>query len=123
MLDLSKYLSSKARYKILEVLSQQRTALPLRHIAEITDLPVHSVELALKGLVRQRIVRSKREKRFKCFELKSDQPDTVVLRDLFAFLQVKRMERRAQEYNQRAQASLRFVQDAETLWQNVRLKK
>jgi DNA-binding transcriptional ArsR family regulator len=57
---LSLLFSSSAKFETLRLLSQRSSPLPLRHIAELTDLPIRSVEIAVSALCKQKVLRRQR---------------------------------------------------------------
>jgi DNA-binding IclR family transcriptional regulator len=62
-------LSSAAKLKILKVLNNQSTPLRLRQIAYLSELPVRSVQLALKSLLEAKVLAAKKGAGIKAFIL------------------------------------------------------
>ncbi len=120
MTDLSPYFSSQAKYKVLEVLSRQVGPIPLRHVAHLTRLPVHSIELALKALVKDRIVRQRRNARYSLFEMNQARSESKTVQALFQFLSDRALEERASSYGKKAVAALRFVIESTDLLRKAR---
>ena len=59
-IELSQIFSSQARTRTLETLYYQPQGIPLRHVGYLAELPVFSIECALKKLLKERIVKKKK---------------------------------------------------------------
>ncbi|MBN8555134.1 MAG: hypothetical protein J0L93_06805 [Deltaproteobacteria bacterium] len=111
-LQISDVISSKARFKVLKCLEQQFEPISLREVISLTELPIRSVELALKSLVKERILKDYRKKRSHLFQLREDHLLTPSIKSIFQALRNTELEQRAKTYTKEANKALAFAQSA-----------
>lgn len=121
MQDLSDIFSSKARFRILQCLVAQSTPLPLRQIAGLTNLPVRSVELALRGLTKERLLRSQRNKRNHLFEFRHDHILSKDVQALFSALTQQNIKKRSYDLKSEARKALSFADSALKLFHKAKV--
>ena len=108
-MDLSSYFSSRAKYKILELLANEGIEFRLRQVSGFLDLPVRSVELGLRHLERDKLVKKKITRGYTYFLLNEKHPASGWIRKLFQFIRLKKLEERSGEYVRTAHAYLNFL--------------
>lgn len=122
MLDFSTIFSSRAKYLVLRVLSIQSQPIPLRHIAYLTELPVFSVQTALKQLAAERVVNRSRRKRFVLFMLNPMKEGVELIKDFFSMLRKADIEQRAKTYHEKANSVLTFSAEMHEIFSKARAK-
>jgi len=120
MFDLSQIFSSKARTKILMTLFQQDQPIPLRHVAYLCEIPVYSVQCALKQLTREKIVFRKRDGRHLLFGLNKQNPNYSFLAGIFLFAVNFKVRARAENYSKRASSTLKFISSSREFFKKVK---
>lgn len=112
MLDLSEIFSSRATTKILQTLNQQQSAIPLRHIAYLSGLPLFSVQRALKQLVQKKIIKRKNKNNYSLFTLNPSHPCYVFLSKIFVLENQYKIHAKSKSFNKIAQNVILFCADA-----------
>jgi hypothetical protein len=115
---LAKYFSSEAKFRILDVLSSQTTPIPLRHISYLAELPVRSVELALKSLSTEKLVLKEKRARYVLFGLNRSHPAAETIIALFEFLRNRELVARSAQYHSRGEGALVFASETHELYRN-----
>ncbi len=117
--SLALVLSSAAKFKVVGLLCERSSPLPLRHVSYLTGLPVRSVELAVASLYKQEVVRRRRSSRQVQFSINDQHPLTPLLREIFALV---REHENAQRTNldAKARSVLSFVDSANDLFLKVK---
>jgi DNA-binding transcriptional ArsR family regulator len=116
-------LTSKAKAIILRTLYFQPKAIPLRHIAYLSDLPIFSVQHAIKSLLDNGIVSRKKEGNNVLFELNRGNPLYTTLQQFFIIELNNRIVADAKIYYHKAKAALDFANAANILLKRVRQKR
>lgn len=83
MSDLTDIFSSKASVKVLRFLSFQSQPVPLRHISDLTDLPVYSVQHCLRALLIEEFITEKKKGQYRLFSLNQKHKSYDFLIDVF----------------------------------------
>ena len=108
MFDLDQIFSSKAKIKVLRVLYYHSEPLLLRHVARIADLPVYSIQRALKQLLDDQIIIKKKKKHYTYYTLNKNHPSYEFIVDIFK-LQIEYQGRsRSKLYHDKAKRVLKF---------------
>ena len=109
MKNMSAIFTSKARVKILRTLCFQEQAIPLRHLAYLSDLPVFSVQNALKAFVSEGlIVRTERDNNV-LFELNPSDVFYPLMRQIFHLETGYHIRSEAKKYFAKAAQVLQFA--------------
>lgn len=116
-------LTSKAKVIILRTLYYQPHAIPLRHIAYLSDLPIFSVQHAIKSLLDNRIISRRKKGNNVLFELNRKNPFYTTLKQFFIIEINNRIVAEAKLYYQKAQETLAFANAANILFKRARQKR
>lgn len=116
-------LTSKAKIVILRTLYFQPAAIPLRHIAYLSDLPIFSVQRALTSLLGDRIVSKSKRGNNVLFELNRKNPLYQTLEQFFMIEINNRIVAESKTYYQKAKAALDFANAANILFKRARQKR
>jgi len=106
--ELSRILSSNARFRVLQVLVPLPEGMGLRELERATHLNIRSVQLATQGLVRERILKKDRRGHFR---LNSRLPIAVKIKKLFIFLRDEQIRERAQKFSTRAKQVIQLSEE------------
>lgn len=112
MLDLSAIFTSKARVKILRILFYHEQSLSLRHISNLSQMPVFSIQRALAQLVEEKIITRKKTKNAKFYSLKRDHQAYGLLVQVFNLEMKNKIRFQSCQYDRKAQSVLNFVSSA-----------
>jgi len=121
--DIFDILTSRARVKILRTLYFQLQPIPLRHIAYISDLPIFSVQNAIKSLSGDGIVNRRNSDNCVLFELNKKDPLYPVLEQFFIIEINNRIFTEAKTYYQKARQTLEFANAANIIFRHAKRKK
>lgn len=121
--DISKILSSRARFRILEVLCSFRSPLPLRHLEALTGLAIRSIQVAAAGLEEEGVILAQRRARSVRYFFNNRHPAFSVIQEVFAVTTRNQILRRSARYHRAAQASLRFSTEAQMLLRRSNVKR
>lgn len=109
--DIVDILSSRARILCLKVLVEFGDGLTLREIESLSGLQIGSVQQAIRGLVKDRIVRmSKSQKRY-YFSLSVHEPRYRALVEIFRILEADRVSQRSLADARDGRLVLKFCSD------------
>lgn len=115
--------TSRAKAVILRTLYFQPGAIPLRHIAYLSNISLFSVQRALTSLLNDGIVhRSKRDNNI-LFELNKINPLYPTLAQFFTIEANNRIAVEAKTYYRKARAALEFAHAAHILFRRARQKR
>jgi hypothetical protein len=117
---LSQLFAYPARTEVAGTLFFQPGELGLRQIALITGLQVRSVELALKDLQRDRLVRRRKSVNRVFFALNRSHPDYPLLACVFDAAASHRIREFSARLGQRPKELLRFVVTANRMVDHAR---
>ncbi len=120
MIDLAEIFSSKARTKVLRTLYYQAEPIPLRHVATISDLPVFSIQCALKALVGEKIIKRKKRKKYTLFSLNEDHPCYQFLSKVFHLEMTSCLQADSDQYHKKAKSVLAFAASARRLFRQIK---
>lgn len=123
MNDIFDIFTSKARVKILRTLYFQLQAIPLRHIAYMSDLPIFSVQNAVKSLLNDKIISETKEVNYVLFELNRRNPFYALLEQFFIIEINNRICMEAKTYYQKARQALEFANAANTIFKRAKQKR
>ena len=105
-------LNSTARTEVLRALACQPDAVGLRQAARIAGVLPHSAELALAGLVREKLVRRKRSSTRVLYRLNRDHADIPMLEAVFAAAAQGCIQAQSRLLDERARTILPFIREA-----------
>lgn len=105
-------LRSAARTEILRALACQPDSLGLRQAARIAGVLPRSAELALEGLVRDKLVTRKRSAARVFYRLNQDHADVPMLEAVFAAAAQGFVRTQNRSLDERARAILPFIGEA-----------
>lgn len=109
--DIVDILSSRARILCLKVLVEAGDGLTLREIESLSGLQIGSVQQAIRGLSKDRIVRlSKTQKRYS-FDLSIHDSRYGALVEIFRILEADQVSKRSSTYARDGQLILKFCSD------------
>lgn len=115
--------SSKSRVKILRTLFFQPQAIPLRHIAYISDLPIFSVQNAVKSLLNDKMITKIVKENYVLFELNKKNSLYTVIEQIFLIEIDNRICMEAKTYYQKAKRALEFASAANIIFKHAKKKK
>ncbi len=111
MIDFSTIFSSRAKYLVLRVLALHTQPVPLRHVAYLAELPVFSVQVALKQLLKDKLIKRNEKKRFVVFTLNQLHECFVFIRKVFALERETIFEKPTKYDHKHAQSALVFADE------------
>ena len=117
---ISDILSSSAKLKVLETLNYQTSPCGLREIAYSSELPLRSVELALKSLLKAKIVSRKKLGKYFAFSINKKHLYYPALNKLFVECMKVELSQRALSYSKKAKSSLKFINDTHKMFDEIR---
>lgn len=101
----------------------QPQAIPLRHIAYLSSLPIFSVQHAIKSLLESRILHKREEGNNVLFEINRKSLLYATLEQFFIIELNNRIVAEAKTYYQKAKAVLNFANTANALLKRARQKR
>lgn len=107
--------TSRARGRILRTLYFQKTPIPLRHVALISDLPVYSVQNALTSLQDEKLVHRFDMGNNALFELNPHHPLHPILTQLFVTETNAQIRESAALFQHKAKHCLNFASSTQKL--------
>jgi DNA-binding transcriptional regulator GbsR (MarR family) len=107
--------TSRARGRILRTLYFQKTPIPLRHVALISDLPVYSVQNALATLRDEEIIHRIDMDNNALFELNTKHPFYPILTQLFTAETNAKIQQAAELSQHKAEHCLNFASSTQKL--------
>jgi len=111
-MKLGALLASPARIEVLRALVCQPGSAGLRQVARIAGVHPHSAELALAGLIRERLVKRERTPSRVLYTLIREHADVPVLEAVFTAAAQVSIKARSRSLNERARAILPLVRQA-----------
>ena len=114
--SLSDFFASRSQFKVLELLCSRTTPIPLRHVAELTELHVHSVENALKDLLGKKAVLKRRDRQYVVYSLNKTAPEASLISEIFALIR----KHKQQEVVPKATDLLDFIDSTHALLDRAR---
>lgn len=109
MTELSQLFSSPARIDVLETLFHQPGEVGLRQIARISGLHLRSVQLALKSLQADHLIRRRKSGARVFFKLNREHPTQELLTTIFRAAESHRIKARAETLQSRGKEVMAFV--------------
>ncbi|MBI2341008.1 MAG: hypothetical protein HYU99_11690 [Deltaproteobacteria bacterium] len=101
--------SSRARVRVLRALYYQEAPVPLRHAAYLAQMPVFSIQRALKQLTEEKLVIRKRKRNYRLFSLNRAHPCHPFLSRVFNLERESRFALAPNRYDQKAKSLLAFI--------------
>ena len=117
---LTELFSSSAKTEVLQILYDLEKPTALRQIAELSTTALCSVDLALKNLLEQGVVRVKRKTNRTLYSLDPSSELYPLLVSVCRAAEEASLSARALEYELRAAETLQFVSSSVEFLQNVR---
>jgi DNA-binding transcriptional ArsR family regulator len=115
--------TSRARVLILRTLYFQEDPIPLRHVSEISNLPVRSVQNALNALLEEAIINRSEKDNNTLFELNKEHASYDVLEQIFILEMNARIYSEAASFCQKAKRALEFASAANTIFKRAKQKR
>lgn len=120
MKTLGKLLGSSARTDILCALCYQTEAVGLRQVARIADVQPHSADLALQGLVREKLVTCVKSSARNAYRLNHHHPHSSVLLAMFDAVARAKRDIGRPALSKRALILLPFIEEAKAMLSHAR---
>ena len=120
MKTLGILLGSAGRTEILRALLWQPGSVGLRQVARLAGVHPHSAEVALAGLVRERLVRRRRASSRTRYELNRTHADVTVLEATFLAAARAVISARSRSLDERARSILPFIRQATQMLTHAR---
>lgn len=120
MVDFSTIFSSRAKYLVLRVLALHTQPVPLRHVAYLAELPVFSVQVALKQLMKDRLIKRNEKKSFVVFKLNQMHVCSEFIKKVFMLEREMLFEKPTIHDHERAQSTLVFADEMIELFAKVK---
>jgi hypothetical protein len=120
MLDFSTIFSSRAKYLVLRVLALHTQSVPLRHVAYLAELPVYSVQVALKQLQKEKLIKRNEKKHFVMFSFNQMHASSVFIKKVFELEREMFFNGPTKQDHERAQSALKFADDMIELFRKVK---
>lgn len=112
--------SSRARFRVLRTLYYQNKPLPLRQVASISQMPVYSIQRALKQMVEEGLLIRKKKKHYRLFLLNKAHDHYPFLAQLFDLERRHSLSLFSNRFHQKARNLLDFVDQANRLFAKVK---
>jgi len=110
--DFSNLFSSRAKFKVLRLLLQYSQPIPLRTIADLIELPIRSVVLALEDFLKQKLVFDSRKANSRLFQIDRNHPLYGELKDIFAQIEASEIRLQLPRNQREATKAFKFAQSA-----------
>ena len=120
MKTLGQLLASAGRTEILRALMCQPGPVGLRQVARIAGVHPHSAEVALAGLVRERLVKRRRTATRALYQLNTSHADFAVLEAVFLAAARAVTSARSRLLDERAKSILPFIRQANRMLARAR---
>ena len=114
---------SRAQSRLLQVLAQNSESIPFRQLADVSEVPLFSAQLAIKHLLKQKIIVEKRVANLRLIQLNPRTPFYELLREVFKITKEFQIKENAKNYQKRAAKVLDFTQSALDLINQARKSK
>lgn len=118
--DLSRILSSQARFRVLESLHTLNGRARIRHIEKLTQLAIHSVQVALQRLVAEKVILKSGRKPHPLYALNPRHPAYEILNNVFNLIKAASLRQRARKFDKAAESSLAFSSELRDVTQRAR---
>lgn len=119
----STYFSSKSKSQILEILYHHSQPIHLRLIHKLSDLSIHTIDLALKELLELKIIKKSKIKEKNGFSLNLKHKDFDLVHTVLKNLKEFQIKKRSSSYTDKAIFTLNFIEDALTLIKSVKVNR
>lgn len=86
MTDFSKILGSQSKVKVLDILCRHDIPLPLRQLAELSELALTPAKHAVDDLIELKVVHSKRDGNRKLIQLRDKSHFSSTIRKIFLLM-------------------------------------
>jgi len=123
MYDIFTAFSSKAKIQILRTLYFQPEAIPLRHISYLSNLPLYSVQNALKPLLKNKLIIKKKRNHYVLFQINKNNPLYDLLKKFFIDETTFQIEQEAKNFHQRAVHVLAFAHETHEFFNRQLIRK
>lgn len=123
MSELIDLFSSRAQSRVLQTLSLQFDSIPLRQLAELSDVPLFSVQRVAQNLINLNVIIESRENNLRLFKLNPRSEYHDCFRSLFKKMTEFKIKKNATRYKKKPQKALEFSQSAHDLIQNAKRSK
>lgn len=117
---LSTLFRGQAHFKVLELLSTRIQPVRLRTLADLSQMYVRSIQLALSFFVKERVVTRARISGRIVYSLNEAHPQYLVLRGLFSFIADASARDLNLDLDKKAQEALLFSESAMKLFRSVK---
>ncbi len=114
--DFSSYISSEAKIKVLQTVAASCAPFGLREISSISNVPLRSVQNALKWFVKKKIFKRENSNSVKVlFSLNKNHHYSDLAKEFSFFLNKVNLSNKAQDLSSRAKHVLTFNDQMRTL--------
>ncbi|PIR22718.1 MAG: hypothetical protein COV44_06075 [Deltaproteobacteria bacterium CG11_big_fil_rev_8_21_14_0_20_45_16] len=120
MTEIADIFSSRAKFKVLKLLIQYSQPIPLRTVANLLNLPIRSVVVALDALSKQKIVRDSPSKHNRLFQMDQSHPLYEELKNIFAQIEKSEIKIRSITHQPEATKAHKFAQSVNQLFSSSR---
>lgn len=120
MMKLGLLLRSPARVEVLRALRCQPGAIGLRRLSRLAGVHPHSVEVALRSALAEKLVSRERRSRRWLYRMNRDHRDTAILEAVFAAAEKVELNRRSRALAKRAGTLLPFMKEAHRMISHAR---
>lgn len=96
-MDAGNLFTSKAKYRVLGVLSRRNTPIHLRELTELAQIHLRSCQLAVQSFLEMKLLIKERELNRVTFMLNDRHPMASTLRHYFQEESLRHVEKRSQE--------------------------
>lgn len=115
--------TSRARVLILRTLYFQEQPIPLRHVSEISGLPIFSVQNAVASLLEEKLISKTEKDNNVLFKLNQEHSLYNVLERIFILEMNARICSEAISFYQKAKRALEFANTATTFFKRAKKKR
>ena len=112
--------TSRAVVRVLRTLYLQSEPIPLRHVAHISDLPIFSVQNAVKKLMQNRLISQSKRDNNVLFELNRSHRFYALIGEFFDLETRDRIFHESQGLSDKAQEVLSFASSALKIFARAR---
>jgi hypothetical protein len=119
MFDVSRIVSSQARFRVLRRLLQHHHPVGLRELQRYCDLSVRSIQVAVRGLNLEGVLTVNSSGNRLKIKLVEGHPCFPFLKSMFRQLEMEILRHRSKTYHSSAQKSLLFASDFHDFFKDI----
>ena len=112
MSDIVEILSSRGKFKVLKVLTEHESPIPLRQLAELSDASLTSTKHTVDELKKMAVIKTRMNSNRKLISLENSHPASDLIRKIFQVIQSDEDQKKTEVENKKAVKILQFNSSA-----------